>query len=186
MEEQKAELLREQEVSEQQRIVQAKRLEIKDEEQTKLAEIRRKQEEIQAQTEKQKKMIAAQAEAESIRLRGEAEAESIRRRAEAEAAGIRDRGLAEAEILQKKAEALTKSALAGKLKMVETLSQAQVASSAKVAEALGKNNKIMYLPSEGSMMGSFIPKLDGILQSDVLDDVLEKLNLGGSKTKKKK
>ena len=172
LEEESAQLRREEEIEKAKRRLEIVRLE-KEKAKAKL----------RAETLRLEKLEQAHSEAEAIKIRSQAEADAIRLKAEAEAAGVRERGYAEADILMKKNEALKTGDKALKLQMLELLSQAQVATAGKIAEALGSNNKIMYLPSDdgAGILSSFIPKLDGILESGILDNFLSSF---GKKDKK--
>jgi hypothetical protein len=80
------------------------------------------------------------------------------------------------------------SNLAGQVKILEILSHAQIESAGKIAEALGKNNKIMYMPVDNNgnqnLLTRFVPQIDALLQSG-LPAELSKL-LGGVIGKKDK
>lgn len=190
LEEENARLARERQVAKEQRSVEEERLKIEEQKSAKLVAIARNKMKVMAEAEREKRLNEARAEADAIKLKAEAESDAIKMKAEAEAESIKKRGIAEAEVLKRKAEAMNISKLAGQLKMLEVLSRAQVDSAAKIAESLGENNKIMYLPvgENKSFMSSFMPKLDGLLQSGLLDDVIAKFSTisGSEKNKKKK
>lgn len=186
-EEEDARLTREQEIAARMRAVEMERLKIEEQKRMKLAEIDRTKARIQAEGEREKRMIEAKGQAEAIELTSKAESQSIKLKTEAEAEGIRAKGLAEAETMKAKAEALRKDPIAGQIKILEILAKAQVQSAAKVADALGENNKIMYLPNSGNLLSNFVPQIDAFLKSGMAAEWLEKLNLGsGSKAAAKK
>lgn len=178
-EEENARLERELENTTKLRMVEDEKLKITEQKSKKLAEIARQQ-----------KLIEAQAEAEAIKLKVEAETEAIKLKAEAEADGIRKIGYAEADILRKKAEAMEISKLAGQVKILEILSHAQIESAGKIAEALGSNNKIMYLPVDSNgnqnLLTRFVPQIDALLQSGLPAELSKLLGgvIGKSKDKK--
>jgi len=179
LEEEQARLVKEKEMAIEQMKVETELLKIEEQKMTRLASIEKEKAIILATAERDKKMLAAQGAADAIKLAAQAEAESIRLRSAAEAESIRMKGLAEAEILKKKSEALKKGSYAGQIKVLEILAQAQVETAGKIAEALGANNKIMYLPMDGkkgnNLLSSLLPKLDGVLQSGMLDDLVRQL-----------
>ncbi|MBD3352606.1 MAG: hypothetical protein GF364_14050 [Candidatus Lokiarchaeota archaeon] len=187
-EEEDARLQREREMAKQQRAVEEEKLKIEEQKAAKLASIARNKMKIMAEAEREKRLNEAKAEADAIRLRAEAESNAIKLKAEAEADGIRKRGVAEADVLKKKAEAMNISSQAGQIKMLEVLSKAQVESAGKIADSLGANNKIMYLPvgNGSNFMSSFMPKIDSLLQSGLLDEILQKFAKSSSKNRKKK
>ncbi len=178
-EEENARLERELENTTKLRMVEEEKLKITEHKSKKLAEIARQQ-----------KLIEAQAEAEAIKLKVEAETEAIKLKAEAEADGIRKIGYAEADILRKKAEAMEISKLAGQVKILEILSHAQIESAGKIAEALGSNNKIMYMPVDSNgnqnLLTRFVPQIDALLQSGLPAELSKLLGgvIGKSKDKK--
>ena len=86
--------------------------------------------------------------------------------------------MAEIEVLKQKSEALHEGSVTAKLQILELLSNAQVDTAGKIAEALGKNNKIIYIPTNGkdnSFLANWLPKLDGILQSGMLPKIIDQL-----------
>jgi flotillin len=178
-EEENARLERELENTTKLRMVEDEKLKIAELKSKKLAEIARQQ-----------KLIEAQAEAEAIKLKVEAETEAIKLKAEAKADGIRKIGYAEADILRKKAEAMEISKLAGQVKILEILSHAQIESAGKIAEALGSNNKIMYMPVDSNgnqnLLTRFVPQIDALLQSGLPAELSKLLGgvIGKSKDKK--
>lgn len=169
-EEDDARLIRDKEIAKQQLLVEQERLKIEEQKVSKIANI-----------EREKKMIEAQANAEAIEIQAKASANAVKLQGEAEAEAIRQKGYAEADILLKKAEAmnaLTKQGgIAGQIKILEIMSEAQIKSAEKIAEALGQNNKIMYLPMDGqtNVLASFVPKIDAILQSGIGADIMNAL-----------
>jgi regulator of protease activity HflC (stomatin/prohibitin superfamily) len=178
-EEEHARLNREKMVAEENLSVEFQRLEIIGQNEQRNAEI-----------EKEKKMTLAEAEAEAVRLKAKAEADAIRMKLEAEAEGIRLKGLAEAEAIFKKAEAMREyNDVSSNLKAIEILANAQIESSTQVAKAIGANNKIMYLPMNGEgIFSGFIPKMDALLQSNIVQEGLSEVieNLKGIKSGDKK
>ncbi len=178
-EEEHARLDREKMVAEENLAVEFQRLEIKSQNEQRIAEI-----------EKEKKMILAEADSEAVRLRAQAEADAIRMKLEAEAEGIRLKGLAEAEAIFKKAEAMREyNDVSSNLKVIEILANAQIESSTQVAKAIGANNKIMYLPMNGDgMFSGIIPKMDALLQSNIVQEGLAEIvkGLKGKNAGKKK
>ncbi|MHA1371417.1 MAG: SPFH domain-containing protein, partial [Promethearchaeota archaeon] len=186
-EEENARLERERITAERMLEVEAKKLAIAKQNAEKMAAIEREKQRIMAEAAREKQMILAKAEAEAVEIKAKAESNSIRMKSEAEAEGIKLRGIAEAEAIKKRAEAMKEYESAGeigaKIKMIEILSKAQVEMAAKIAEGLGKNSKIMYLPMNDrqGFLSEFIPKIDAILQSDViqggLSDFIKKISL---------
>lgn len=178
-EEEHARLNREKMVAEENLAVEFQRLEITGQNEQRIAEI-----------EKEKKMTLAEADSEAVRLRAQAEADAIRMKLEAEADGIRLKGVAEAEAIFKKAEAMREyNDVSSNLKVIEILANAQIESSTQVAKAIGANNKIMYLPMNGEgMFSGIIPKMDALLQSNIVQDGLSEVieSLKGTKTGSKK
>ncbi|MBD3187967.1 hypothetical protein GF325_14110 [Candidatus Bathyarchaeota archaeon] len=170
-EEENARLEREKSIADQMIQVEKRKLAIARQKAHEMAEIELEKQQMAARALRDKKMILAQAEADAIKLKAEADAEGIKLRGEAEAATIKH-----------KAEAMNEynnvSAAGAKIKMAEILSAAQVEMAEKLATALGSNNKIMYLPMDGksSFIGNFLPKLDMLLQSDVVQRMLSKLS----------
>ena len=71
------------------------------------------------------------------------------------------------------------------IELMKLFSVTQIDSAAKIAEALGVNNKIMYLPvGEGNgFMSSFLPKFQALIESGLPADIIEKLQ--GKPQKKK-
>jgi len=133
---------------------------------------------MQAEAKKEEQMIIAQTQAEAITLKAKAEAEAVKIRAEAEAESIRARGEAEANVLKQKATAMKDGNFAAQIEMMKILSVAQVDTAEKVAQALGKNNKIMYIPmtEDGNFLSNFIPKMDAILQSGLPGEMVSKFS----------
>ena len=178
-EEETARLDRERMVAEQNLAVEERRLQIKEQNDQRIAEI-----------EKMKKLLVAQADAEAVQLRAQSEADAVRLKLEAEAEGIRMKGLAEADAIFKKAEAMKEyNEVSSQMKMIEILAKAQVDAGAQVAKAIGANNKIMYLPMDGDgMFSGILPRMDALLQSNIMQDgiaeVVEGLK-GTTKGKKK-
>ncbi|WP_457559274.1 SPFH domain-containing protein [Candidatus Harpocratesius sp.] len=175
-EQEAARLEREQMVAARQKAVEQEKLEIE------MQRIR-----MQAEAQKQQKLINAQSEAEAIAVRAKAEAEAIKIKAEAEAESIRARGEAEANVLKQKAIAMKDGNFAAQIEMMKILSVAQVDTAEKVAQALGKNNKIMYIPmtEEGNILSNFLPKMDAIMQSGLPTELLSTLKNTKKETKKK-
>jgi flotillin len=169
-EEDESRLDREKEVAQKQMLVENEKLKIQEQQTMKLIGL-----------EREKRLAEAKAQADAVEIEAKAQASAIRMRAEAEAESIRQKGFAEADILMKKTEAmasLTKQGnIAGQIKILEILTQAQVQSADKIAEALGKNNKIMYMPMDGEkdLLSTFVPKLDSILQSGIGQDLMNLL-----------
>jgi len=176
-EEDDARLEREKETAKHQMLVETEKLKIKEQETMRSASI-----------ERDRRLVEAKSQAEAIEIEAKAASNAVKLKGEAEADAIRQKGYAEADIMTKKAEAmaaLTKQGnIAGQIKILEILSQAQVQSSEKIAEALGKNNKIMYLPNDGEngLLSAFLPKLDGLLQSGIGAELMNLLK-GGNPTK---
>ncbi|MHA1513801.1 MAG: SPFH domain-containing protein [Candidatus Hodarchaeales archaeon] len=160
-EEEHARLNRELMVAEENLAVEERRLQIKEQNDQRVAEI-----------EKKKKLLIAEAEAEAIQLKARAEADSVRLKLEAEAEGIRMKGLAEAEAIHSKAEAMREyNDVSSQMRMIEVLAKAQVDAGAQIAKAIGQNNKIMYLPMNGDgMFSGLLPRMDALLQSDLVRD----------------
>ena len=178
MEEEQARLERERDVSTNQMLVEQEKLKIEEQKLTRFAEIEQKKAKILAEAKKEQRLIEAQAEAEATQKKAEADAKAIKLAAEAEAEGIRVKGLAEVEVLQKKSEALKQGSVAAQLQILEILSQAQVDSAGKIADALGKNNKIMYLPVDnngGNILTKWLPKMEGLLESGMLSKFVKQL-----------
>jgi len=179
LEEEQARLERERDVSSNQMLVEQEKLKIEEQKLTRFAEIEQKKARILAEAKKEQRLIEAQAEAEATQKKAEADAKAIKLAAEAEAEGIRVKGLAEVEVLQKKSEALKQGSVAAQLQILEILSQAQVDSAGKIAEALGKNNKIMYLPvdnNDGNILTKWLPKLEGLLESGMVSKFVKQLS----------
>jgi len=178
LEEEQARLEREREISTNQMLVEQEKLKIEEQKLTRFAEIEQKKARILAEAKKEQRLIEAQAEAEATQKKAEAEAKAIKLAAEAEAEGIRVKGLAEVDVLQKKSEALKQGSVAAQLQILEILSQAQVDSAGKIADALGKNNKIMYLPVDnngGNLLTKWLPKLEGLIESGMLSKFVKQL-----------
>ncbi len=178
LEEEQARLEREREISTNQMLVEQEKLKIEEQKLTRFAEIEQKKARILAEAKKEQRLIEAQAEAEATQKKAEAEAKAIKLAAEAEAEGIRVKGLAEVDVLQKKSEALKQGSVAAQLQILEILSQAQVDSAGKIADALGKNNKIMYLPVDnngGNLLTKWLPKLEGLIESGMLSKLVKQL-----------
>ncbi|MHA1339208.1 MAG: SPFH domain-containing protein [Promethearchaeota archaeon] len=178
-EEEDARLNREKLVAIEMKKLEEEKLKIEEMKKQKLAEIERTNIKIKAEAEREKKLLEAQAEAEAIKIKAEAEKNAIMMKAEAEAERIRKKGLAEAEILKKKTEVLSKSSLATQVKILEILADAQIKSSAEIANALGSNAKIMYLPNDNKngngILNGLLPKIDSLFQSGVLENILKLL-----------
>jgi len=179
LEEEQAKLQREREVTTKQMLVEQEKLKIEEQKLTRFAEIEQKKARILAEAKREQRLIEAQSEAEATERRAQAEANAIKLAAEAEAEGIRVRGIAEVEVLKQKSEALKQGSVAAQLQIIEILSQAQVDSAGKIADALGKNNKIMYLPVDnngGNILTKWLPKMEGLLQSGMLSKFVKQLN----------
>jgi regulator of protease activity HflC (stomatin/prohibitin superfamily) len=176
LEEEQARLNKEQEVATRQQSVQQELLKLEQERESKQAEIEKDKIRINAEAAKEKKMLEAKAEAESIDVKAKAQANAIKLKSEAEADGIKAKGLAEVEILQKKAKAMKEDPAVAQLKLMELLCDAQVKSSAEVANALGGTEKIMYIPDNGdNLLFKFLPKLETLVQSDAVKSLLSLL-----------
>lgn len=189
LEEEQARLEREKEVATDQMLVEKEKIKIEEQKLTRFAEIEQKKARIMAEANKEKKLIEAQAEAEAIQKRAEAESNAIKLQADAEAESIRMKGMAEVEVLKKKSEALKQGSVAAQLQILEILSNAQVDTAGKIAEALGNNNKIMYLPMDngGNFLVNWLPKLEGLIQSGMLSRIVKQLsNVGQIATVTKK
>jgi len=145
-EEEHARLNRELMVAEENLAVEERRLQIKEQNDQRVAEI-----------EKKKKLLIAEAEAEAIQLKARAEADSVRLKAEA---------------IHSKAEAMREyNDVSSQMRMIEVLAKAQVDAGAQIAKAIGQNNKIMYLPMNGDgMFSGLLPRMDALLQSDLVRD----------------
>ena len=179
LEEEQARLAREREVSARQMLVEQEKLNIEEQKLTRFAEIEQKKARILAEAKREQRLIEAKSEAEATERRAQAEANAIKLAAEAEAESIRVRGIAEVEVLKEKSEALKQGSVAAQLQIIEILSQAQVDSAGKIADALGKNNKIMYLPVDnngGNILTKWLPKMEGLLQSGMLSKFVKQLN----------
>lgn len=142
---------------------------------------------MHAEARKQERLLEAQSEAESISVRARAEADAIKIRAEADAESIQKRGEAEANVLKQKALAMKDGNWAAQIEMMKILSVAQVDTAEKVAQALGKNNKIMYIPmtEDGNILSNFLPKMDALMQSGLPEEFVQKMT-GSKRTSKKK
>jgi len=177
-EEEQARLEREREVAINQMLVEQEKLKIEEQKLTRFAEIEQKKAKILANAKREQRLIEAQGDAEATERRAQAEANAIKLAAEAEAEGIRVKGLAEVDVLKEKSEALKQGSVAAQLQILEILSQAQVDSAGKIADALGKNNKIMYLPVDsngGNILTKWLPKMEGLLQSGMLSKFVKQL-----------
>lgn len=178
LEEEQARLEREKQTAIEQMLVEKEILLMEEQKRTKNAEMERKKALIQAEAKREQKMLEAQSDAEAIEKRAAAEANAIKLKAEAEAQGIKVRGMAEVEILKHKSETLRDGSVTAKLQILELLSNAQVDAAGKVAEALGKNNKIIYMPANGkdsNFLTNWLPKLDGLLQSGMIPQIINQL-----------
>ncbi len=183
-EEAAARLTREQEIITQQVQVDQEQLILEKQQATKKAEIERERQRIQAEAAREKLMIDAQAAADAIRLKAESEADAVKLRAHADAEAILKKGEAEAAVLEKKNKAMGGN-FAAQIELSKIMSVAQIDSAGKIAEALGKNNKIMYLPTGGDngFLSNFMPKMDALLQSGLPAEIME--NFGKKKSSKK-
>ncbi|QEE16387.1 SPFH domain-containing protein [Promethearchaeum syntrophicum] len=183
-EQETARLIKEQDIIAKQVLVDQERLILDKQQSTKKAEIEKERLKIMAEAEKEKNMIDAEAEAEVIRVKAEAEAEAIKLKAIANAEAILKKGIAEAEVLKKKNAAMGGN-YAAQIELSKILSKAQIDSAGKIAEALGKNNKIMYLPVDGDngLLSNFLPKIDAFFQSGIPTDIMGQLS--GKKNIKK-
>ncbi len=179
-----ARLTKEQEVISKQVLVDKERLLLEKQQSTKKAEIEKERLKIMALATKEKSVIDAEAQAEVIRVKAEANAEAIKLKAEADAEAILKKGIAEADVLQRKNEAMGGN-YAAQIELSKILSVAQIDTAGKIAEALGKNNKIMYLPADGDngLLSSFMPKIDALFQSGLPADIIGQLS--GKKSNKK-
>ena len=185
LEEEQARLDREKQTAIDQMLVEKEQLRIEEQKRIKNAEMERTKALIQAEAEREQKMIKAETEAEAIEKRAKAEANAIKLKAEAEADGIKVRGMAEVDVLKEKSKALHDGSVTAKLQILELLSNAQVDTAGKIAEALGKNNKIIYIPTDGkdnNFLANWLPKLDGILQSGMIPKIINQLK--GEEVKK--
>ncbi len=183
-----AELERNARISEAEHLSKAKEVELERKSELTKKEMILKQEEMkvkelenirQAEIDKKRKLLEAETKAEEVRKAAEAQAEAVKREAEAKAEAIKKQGLAEVEILERKSDALKAGTVTAQLQLLEKLCDAQVQSAEKIASALGKNNKIMYLPSNGNgsdnLISSLVPKLGGLVQSGVISEFLKEL-----------
>ncbi len=168
---------REKLASDQKLVLEEKRLKVEQQNAEKMAEI-----------ERNKRISLAKADSEAVSLRAQADSNAVKLRLEAEADGIRMRGTAEAEAIKQKAEAMKQyNDTTAQLKILELLAKAQVDSAEQIGKAIGTNNKIIYLPSggnggsDGNFLGNFLPKIDGLLQSGLLQgglsDLIAKIGL---------
>ncbi|MFX1377294.1 MAG: SPFH domain-containing protein [Promethearchaeota archaeon] len=180
-EEEQARVNREREVAKIQMELEKEKLKIEEQKLTRFAEIEQKKARIIAEANRERKMIEAQAEANSIEKRAMAESNAIKLQAEADSEAIRMKGMAEVEVLKEKSEVLKRGSAAAQLQILQILGKAQVDTAGKIAEALGKNNKIMYIPMEnnGNFLGKWLPKIEGLLESGMLSKLVKQLNNGG-------
>jgi flotillin len=178
--EEQARIEREREVATNQMTLDKEKLKIEEQKLTRFAEMEQKKARIIAEANRERKMIEAQAEADSIERRAKAESNAIKLEAEAEAEAIKMKGIAEVDVLREKSEALKKGSAAAQLQILEILSQAQVDTAGKIADALGSNNKIMYIPMNngGNFLENWLPKLEGLLQSGMLTKFVKQLTNG--------
>ncbi|UYP48479.1 hypothetical protein NEF87_004764 [Candidatus Lokiarchaeum ossiferum] len=183
-EEAAARLTREQEIITQQVKVDQEQLILEKQQSSKKAEIEREKQRIYAEAAKEKLMIETQAAADAIKLKAESESHAIKIRAEADADAILKKGQAEATVLEMKNKAMGGN-FAAQIELSKIMSVAQIDSAGKIAEALGKNNKIMYLPTGGDngILSNFMPKMDAIMQSGLPAEIME--TLGKKKSTKK-
>ena len=177
-EEEQARLEREREVAINQMLVEQEKLKIEEQKLTRFAEIEQKKAKILANAKREQQLIEAQGDAEATERRAQADANAIKLAAQAEAESIRVKGIAEVDVLKEKSETLKQGSVAAQLQILEILSQAQVDSAGKIADALGKNNKIMYLPVDsngGNILTKWLPKMEGLLQSGMLSKFVKQL-----------
>jgi len=173
-----ARLLREQEAASRQGLVELEKLKMEEAKATTIAKINR-----------EKKLVEAQAEADAIEMQAKAASNAVRLKADAEAEAIQLRGEAESVVLKQKGEAMKDGPIAAQIEMMKILSVAQIDSAAKVAEALGQNSKIMYIPigNGHSVLSDFLPKLDSFLQSGIPAEIIENFrHIGQLKEKEPK
>ena len=178
LEEEQARLEREREVAINQMLVEQEKLKIEEQKLTRFAEIEQKKAKILANAKREQQLIEAQGDAEATERRAQADANAIKLAAQAEAESIRVKGIAEVDVLKEKSETLKQGSVAAQLQILEILSQAQVDSAGKIADALGKNNKIMYLPVDsngGNILTKWLPKMEGLLQSGMLSKFVKQL-----------
>ena len=178
LEEEQARLEREREVAINQMLVEQEKLKIEEQKLTRFAEIEQKKAKILANAKREQQLIEAQGDAEATERRAQADANAIKLAAQAEAESIRVKGIAEVDVLKEKSETLKQGSVAAQLQILEILSQAQVDSTGKIADALGKNNKIMYLPVDsngGNILTKWLPKMEGLLQSGMLSKFVKQL-----------
>lgn len=182
LEEEYARLEREREVSSNQLLVEKEKLRIEEQKLTRIAEIEQKKARILAEAKREQKMIEAQAEADSIEKRARAESNAIKMKADADAEGIKVRGIAEVEVLKEKSDILKQGTVAAQLQILEILSKAQVETAGKIAQALGSNNKIMYIPMNngGNLLAQWLPKLEGLMESGTLSKFVKLFTNGES------
>ena len=180
-EEEQARIIREREVATNQMQLEKEKLKIEEQKLTRFAEMEQKKARILAEANRERKMIEAQAEANSIEKRALAESNAVKLQAEANADAIRMKGMAEVEVLKEKSEVLKQGTAAAQLQILQILGKAQVDTAGKIAEALGSNNKIMYIPmeSDGNFLGKWMPKIEGLLQSGMLSKLVKQLSNGG-------
>ncbi|MBN2150302.1 MAG: hypothetical protein JW839_02535 [Candidatus Lokiarchaeota archaeon] len=170
-EEEVAHYEREKLASEQKLVLEEKRLKVEQQNAEKMAEI-----------ERNKKIMLAKADSEAVSIKAQADSNAVKLKLEAEAEGIRLRGIAEADAIRQKAEAMKQyNETTAQMKILELLAKAQVDSAEQIAKAVGPNNKIIYLPSggngnsDGNFLGNFLPKIDALLQSGLLQGGLSEL-----------
>ncbi len=182
--EEAARLIREEEVARRQAAVENERLALAEQKETRMAEIAREKARIEAEARKEQKLINAQADADAIMARAESEAEAIRIKAQAEAESIQKRGEAEAEVLKKKNAAMGGD-FAGQIELMKLFSVTQVDSAAKIAEALGQNNKIMYLPTgeNSNLLSNFLPNMNALMESGLPQEIIDLLKKGKKASK---
>ena len=174
LEEESARLDREQVGFAKKVLVDQERLKLEKQQATKKAEIERERQKIMAQGAKEQLMIEAEAAANSIRLKAEAHADATKLKAEADAEAILKKGHAEAEVLKEKNKAMGGN-YAAQIELSKIMSVTQIDTAEKIAMALGKNNKIMYIPNGGDngLLTSFMPKLDAFFQSGLPEQLME-------------
>ena len=172
LEEESARLNREQEGLTKEVLVDQERLRLEKQKATKKAEIERERQRIMAEGAREKLMIESEATAESIRLQAQAQAEATKLRAEADAEAIMKKGHAEAEVLKEKNKAMGGN-FAAQIELSKIMSVTQIDTAEKIAMALGKNNKIMYLPSDKGLLSSFMPKMDAFFQSGLPEQLMD-------------
>jgi flotillin len=175
-EEEMARLEREKEVAQNEMKVEAERLKM--DEQKKIQE---------AEANKKQKTIIAQSEADSVRKQAEAKADAIKIESAAQAEAIRAKGMAEVDVLKEKSEALKAGTVTAQLQILEILKDAQIETAGKVAEALGANNKIMFLPMDdgSNFLANLLPKITGLVESGAISQLIKEFPIVGRKTTRK-